>query len=345
MRLGIFDAMLGTGAPPISDFQVTFGALTNHTPIPTVADLPPLLSVRRLLLDDLLLSQARTFPQITLVTGQTVRSLRWTDDRVTGVAGSDRITGAAWLARGDTVIGADGRHSLVARLVNAAEYDLVPPLLATYYRYYRGVPPHQPVQLEAYRDDAGGSCYLFPNDSDLWTLAISFPQEQFATVRQNYEAALAEQITRKPELATRLATATAATAWQGAGDLTNRFRQPYGPGWALVGDAGYHRDPITARGIPDALLSASLLAAALTSNADRTAALADYQAARDAAVQPLYDLTVDRPPVGFTTATWSAAIGQILTDPAFLSTYIGVMAGAVPPAVLYTAAAAPMSER
>ncbi len=112
----------------------------------------------------------------------------------------------------------------------------------------------------------------------------------------------------------------------------------HGPGWALVGDAGYHRDPITGRGIADALRHTALLVAALGQPGD-TADLDAYQAARDALARPLYDFTVERPPAHVAPADWSAYLGRTLADPAFLSRYIGFMATVTPPDTFYTAEA------
>jgi 2-polyprenyl-6-methoxyphenol hydroxylase-like FAD-dependent oxidoreductase len=75
------------------------------------------------------------------------------------------------------------------------------------------------------------------------------------------------------------------------------FRKPFGPGWALVGDAGYNKDFITAQGIQDAFRDAELCVQALdeTSSGRRPfeAAMADYQAARDQQVLPMYEFTAE----------------------------------------------------
>ncbi|HEY8600909.1 MAG TPA: NAD(P)/FAD-dependent oxidoreductase [Thermomicrobiales bacterium] len=342
-RLGVLPAVRATGAPTISHFQITYGPYTNMAAIPTRHSYPPLLSVRRLVLDDILLRRARATPNITIREGVTVISLLREGETVVGVRGIARDTGAEMIAQGRIIVGADGRRSTVARAVAATEYDVVKPLLATYYRYYRGVQPLAAATLEAFRDEAGGFCYLFPCDDQLWTLAVSFPQEQFDRVRRDHEVALAAQIADKAGLLDRLAGAEAVTPWRGAGDLQNFFRVPYGHGWALVGDAGYHRDPITGRGIADALRSAELLSAALTGvwrgRTTQGAALAAYQQARDALVRPLYDFTVERPPADVAPGDWSGALARTISDPDFLSAYIGFMANVTPPEAFYSAAA------
>lgn len=347
-RLGVLPEVLAIGAPTIGRFRLAFGPHTNTAPIPTHGDYPPLLSVRRLVLDDILLSRARATPRITIREGATVRSLlREEGDgekgTIVGVRGTMRDTDVEFVARGGVTIGADGRHSTVAREVGAAEYDVVPPVLATYYRYYRGVRPLAEATLEAFRDADEGFCYLFPCDAGLWTLAVSFPQAEFNRVRRDHEAALATEIAKKEGLTERLAGAGVAAPWRGAGDLRNFFRVPHGPGWALVGDAGYHRDPITGRGIADALRGAELLSAALTGvwrgRTTYDVALAAYGQARDAFVRPLYDFTVERPPQGVTPADWSASLSRAISDPAYLSAYIGFMATVTPPEAFYSAAA------
>lgn len=340
--LGLLDAVLATGAPPLTRLCLTYGAARNVAPIPTTPPYPPLLSVRRIVLDNILVEQVRQEVGITFWEGCLVDGLLWEGETVVGVRGR-RHGHEVVEARARLVIGADGRHSRVARLVAAVEYDVVPPLLATYYGYWRGIAlPDEPA-LAAYRDAQGGYCYLFPCDAGFWTVAISMPQQRFPDVRRDHERAVAEEIARKPELARRLAGAVRVGPLRGAGDLVNFFRVPRGPGWALTGDAGYHRDPITARGIPDALHSAALLAGAL----DRAwrgelplgEALAEYQAARDALVKPLYDFTCERPPAGVEPAIWRRYLGGILTDADRLSAYAGFMAGVTPPDAFYSAAA------
>ena len=342
-HLGILGDILATGAPPIRRFRLSFGEYVNEAPIPHPGDYPPLLSVRRVVLDDLLLNAARRCDRITLREGTTVTDLLREGDTVVGVRGVVRGQSASFRAGAAVTIGADGRHSLVARQSGAATYDEVPPLLTTYYRYYRDVTPLPQATLEAYRDADGGFCYLFPCDAGYWTLAISFPQAEFDAVRRDHEAQLHRHITRKHGLAGRLAGAAAVSPWRGAGDLANFFRVPFGAGWALVGDAGHHKDPITGRGIADALRHAALLTAALD-QAQRgqttwVATLGDYQTRRDAQSRPLYNFTVDRPPTGTTPADWSTYLARAISDPDFLSRYIGFMATTTPPETFYAAEA------
>ena len=99
-----------------------------------------------------------------------------------------------------------------------------------------------------------------------------------------------------PDLAERVRAATRESRFVGTA-VPNYFRKPYGPGWALVGDAGYNKDFITAQGMHDAFRDAELCAAALDEAFSGArpfdAAMADYQTTRDRQVLPMYELTCE----------------------------------------------------
>jgi flavin-dependent dehydrogenase len=67
------------------------------------------------------------------------------------------------------------------------------------------------------------------------------------------------------------------------------MRQASGPGWALVGDAGFFKDPLTAHGMTDALRDAELLARAVVAGTE--AAMTGYRAARDDMAREMLDVT------------------------------------------------------
>lgn len=96
-----------------------------------------------------------------------------------------------------------------------------------------------------------------------------------------------------PALSGRLADCRRAEDIRGTADLANFFRKPYGPGWALVGDAGYHKDPAAAHGISDAFRDADLLAQAvyvgLCGEMPMDAALTQYEERRNEDAFPLYE--------------------------------------------------------
>ena len=124
----------------------------------------------------------------------------------------------------------------------------------------------------------------------------AWPREQFHTIRSDIEKNYMETIDLVPGLAERVRGGRREERFYGAADLPNWFRKPFGPGWALVGDAGYSKDPITAFGISDAFRDAELLSEAIgegfSGQRPLDDALARYEHRRNEAAMPLYETTL-----------------------------------------------------
>jgi len=109
------------------------------------------------------------------------------------------------------------------------------------------------------------------------------------------EAWLEALRTAAPELAERVLGGTVTAPIRGSVGLPNHLRRAAGPGWALVGDAGYHRDPITGHGLTDAFRDAELLAdaadAVLRYDADERVAMTEYERQRDDAIRDTFRIT------------------------------------------------------
>ncbi len=120
----------------------------------------------------------------------------------------------------------------------------------------------------------------------------------------------------------------------GTGDLPNFFRTPYGPGWALVGDAGYHRDPLTAQGISDAFRDAHLLSeaidAGLAGRLPLAETLAGYQRQRDEAATAMYQLTCQRATLEPPAPQMSQLLAALRGNQHDTDRLIGVLVGTVP---------------
>jgi 2-polyprenyl-6-methoxyphenol hydroxylase-like FAD-dependent oxidoreductase len=182
--------------------------------------------------------------------------------------------------------------SFVARSVGAEQYNERPRQLCGYYSYWSGLPMHG--RFETYiRGDRGFAAA--PTNDDLTLVVGGWPYAEFEANKRDIEGHYLEMFAREPSFAERISKATRETRVTGTA-VPNFFRKPFGPGWALVGDAGYNRDFITAQGISDAFHDAEVCADAiddaLAGRRDYAQAMADYQRSRDERVSPMYDFTV-----------------------------------------------------
>ena len=293
-RLGVLDAVLALGCPPLTrQFDYEDGAPDGvEEPPQEPGDIGYCLSVRRAPLDFILLERARAASTVEVIERARVRELLWDGDRVAGVALEDGRRAHAAL-----VVGADGRHSLVAKQVSPGVTHTAPPLRALYYRYVAGFPGpdgDRPDGAEfSLLDDE--IAYVFPSDSGLTCVAISVNLETFGWLRRDLEPRWNERIACHRGLSTRVAIATAATRLAGCGPERSYVRVPWGPGWALVGDAAMHQDPWSGLGMDSAGVHATFLADAIVEwlrrSADERTALAGYHQRRDAHGLPGYHET------------------------------------------------------
>ena len=238
---------------------------------------------------DALLQQCAVEAGADVRTLTSVDGLVEEDGRVAGVV----VDGRELRAR--VVVGADGKSSKVARWVGAETYREVPPARAGYYGYYRGVRPlvEPAVEIIFVGDTVA---FLFPMRPGEDCLAMEVPNGRFEEFRSDPQGTFERVYRSLPGMADRLADAVLEDRIMGTKGIPNHFRVPFGPGWALTGDAAYLKDPITGLGIGDALSQSFLLADALGAaldGADWTETMSAYQAQRDEALLPLFDLTID----------------------------------------------------
>ena len=256
-RWGLLDKVIASNCPPIRGLMFDVGAFQLAGAPPPVDGVAEAYSVRRIILDKILVDAA-VAAGVELRSAFSVEDLIQDDGQVTGIrgraAGGSPITESA-----QVVVGADGRNSLVARTVQASAYNTSPPLTCIYYAYWSGVPTDF---LEYYPLDGLG-IVVFPTNDGLTCISTSCPRSDFETFRSDIEKHFWQQLDRVPAFAERVRAGTREERFRGTGDLPFFFRKPYGPGWALVGDAGYHKDPLNGEGITDAFRDAELLSEAL----------------------------------------------------------------------------------
>ncbi len=284
-RLGVLEAVLELGCPPLTR-ELNYadgGTEPSEAPPQDPGEIGYCLSVRREPLDSILLERARVADRVNFAERTIVSDLLWSGDRVVGVQLADGRG-----ARAEIVVGADGRHSLVARKVTPAMEHETPPYRALYYRYvsgFLGPEGGKPNAAEfSVLDDE--IAYIFPSDSGLTCVAVSVNLKTFRWLRKDFEPRYAERIAQHRGLARRVAAADADGRLSGCGPERNYVRVPWGPGWALVGDAGLHQDPWSGRGIDMASVHATFLADAiidaLRGSADERTALSRYHEHRNA---------------------------------------------------------------
>ena len=286
---GLLQRIVDTNCPPITSVNMDYGdfPLDAHNLIApdgvAVAYGPRREAI------DLVLADAAREAGAEFRDQLTVEELLFEDGRVTGIRARTRL-GLTITEHASVVIGADGRRSRVAQAVNAPVYEAVPTLTVWYMGYWSGV-----------AGDRGGDAQ--PALDALGRVRLPHQRRAVRGVRRVWRRAAAGRA-GGPEDAIHGGARSGAGAGgrvragrregpiAGATDLPNFLRKPYGPGWALVGDAGAHKDPFLALGMCDAFRDAELLAAALHRHfADAVPydeALADYERQRNEATMMDY---------------------------------------------------------
>ena len=290
---GLLGRAMATGCPAITAMCVDQGDFLLSARDLAVDGVPVAFGPRRTALDHVLV-EAAVEAGAELREGFSVEALTTEGDRVTGIKGGDRRAGTSFTERATVTVGADGRNSHVARAVGAAEYEQVPSLTCWYFSYWSDVPGDA---LELY-DRHGRAIFAFPTNDNLFAVFVAWPIEELNAVRADIERQFLAALDGVPALGERVRAGHRADRFFGATDLRNFLRKPYGPGWALVGDAGCHKDPYLALGVTDAFRDAELLANALhdglSGRRPMDRALAEYEAIRNAATLPDYRMNLER---------------------------------------------------
>ena len=238
---------------------------------------------RRTTLDKILVDAARE-SGADVREGFAVTDYVFDDGRVAGIRGR-AADGREVEERATITIGADGRNSRLARTVRAPVYNETPPVLCYYFSYWSGI---EADAFELYaRPQQQRVIFAFRTEDDLYAVFVGAPMDGFAAIRGDVEAAFNAALDLAPGFGQRILAGRREERFYGASDLPNFYRKPFGPGWALVGDAGLHKDPYLALGICDALRDVELLARAIGDGLGgirpMDEALAEYEKARNAA--------------------------------------------------------------
>jgi flavin-dependent dehydrogenase len=257
-RWGLIDQVVDAGTPPVRAITLGFGNERIVFDVRPDYGIDTLYAPRRYVLDDILATAAAK-AGVDFRDKTTMTDLIHTDDgTVTGIrvgrgTDSEAIT-ARW------VIGADGHRSRVAHLTRSKFKESHQPTNAVHYAYYEGVGAHG----FWFQFTPGVNAGLVPTNDGQCLVFVGRPNH----LRQRFTADPDREFLRLirlggANLAGLVESGTRISGFRGTSGLAGFIRQAWGPGWALVGDAGYTKDPISAHGISDALRDAELCARAV----------------------------------------------------------------------------------
>jgi 2-polyprenyl-6-methoxyphenol hydroxylase-like FAD-dependent oxidoreductase len=295
-RLGVLEKVEKSGAPRLTHLvDDAEGIVIDGRYLP-IEGLDYGLCLRRFKLDGILAQEAQSHAGITFVENTVVQGLLEENGRVVGVKGHSSKNGSKLEARSEIVIGADGRNSTIAKLVNAQYNNFLPSFCGFYYGYFRNVKRQsEPAPVSTYRGRM--IFYMFPTDDELHLAAVEFPVEEFAQFRMDAKTNLIKRLMAEPTFEERLRDATLEGVVYGTKDMPIFQRISHGPGWALVGDASYNLDPVFAQGIGDAVRGAELLSGAISrayrENKPLDSYLGDYESKRNEEVEGMRLATID----------------------------------------------------
>jgi 2-polyprenyl-6-methoxyphenol hydroxylase-like FAD-dependent oxidoreductase len=284
-RWGLLDRIVAAGTPPVRRTTFRYAAEEITITIRPSHGIDALYAPRRTVLDPILVDAA-VDAGVDVRYGITVKDVRRDRaGRVTGIVGRDHA-GRAVAINARIVIGADGIRSTVADSVGARIEHQGTGAAAVVYGYWADVPAAGYEWI--FRTNAAAG--LIPTNDGLTCVFAG------ASPRRIGRGGLTilEEVVRdaSPDAADRVAAGTGPTGLRTFTGRPGHLRRAWGPGWALVGDAGYWKDPLSAHGLTDALRDSELLAravvAAATDSSEESEALAEYQAVRDRLSLPLF---------------------------------------------------------
>jgi flavin-dependent dehydrogenase len=325
---GLLDRVAASGCPPLDHVTYDVDGVRLAGCSRPVDGIGSAYAPRRDVLDPIL-AAAAVEAGVEFRAGCAFEDVVWSGDRVVGVRhrspGGGSVTERATL-----VVGADGRRSPVAAKVGAATLVEDPPRTCVYYTYWAGVSDH----FELY-ETTGQWVGAVPTNGGATLVQAYFPQSSFDRVRADAMTAYLENVrTVAPDLYDRMLAGGRLDRLYGTGDQQNFFRTAAGPGWALVGDAGHHKDSITARGITHAFLQAQLLTDligdGLADEPRRARALAEFGRQRDDALIDEYRDTLAVAKLS-TPPYRVSMLRDIAADPARTERFLSRMSGALRP--------------
>jgi 2-polyprenyl-6-methoxyphenol hydroxylase-like FAD-dependent oxidoreductase len=257
-RMGVLDEVEAAGAQRWWGVKLSLNGVPVHAPLPESWSAHPYgLSLRRQLLDPLLLDAVVRQPSAEVRLGWSAEGLLGRDGVVLGVRVRDPEGGRRCIGA-RLVVAADGRRSRLARAARLPERRL-PNRHTALIAYVDGVPREERPCLEGFYDE-GRSASMLPADAGLRVVGVMTPPDRWP--RAEWPERMLAELRRYPGMAERLRDARLVTAPTPARGLRNLLRRPSRPGFVAVGDAAAQTDPAFGQGISWALRSGGRLAEA-----------------------------------------------------------------------------------
>jgi 2-polyprenyl-6-methoxyphenol hydroxylase-like FAD-dependent oxidoreductase len=281
-RWGLLERIRASGAPAIRRTTFHYGSEILPVEIKPKDGVDALYAPRRTVLDSVLVGGAREAGADVRHGHALVDLVLDSQGRVTGAVIADAERRARKITA-ELVIGADGIRSKVARRVGAQKRYEASHTACSIYGYVEG----HPFDGYHWYWGEGAAAGAIPTH-DATCVFAGVPGSRVAEVRGDrlHDVYLQGLRAASPDLEALVAAVGTPTKLRAFPGVPSYLRESVGPGWALVGDAAYFRDPITAHGMTDALREAELLTHAVINGG-----LGDYQAARDARVRGMLDVT------------------------------------------------------
>jgi flavin-dependent dehydrogenase len=327
-RWGLLDDVIATGCPPIDTYSFDFGPFAIKGTPRSYDGHSTGYAPRRTVLDKILVDAAAD-AGAEIREGFSVEQVLVEDGVVIGIRGHG-ADGRSVTERARIVIGADGRNSRVAKAVTPGAYNEKPNLQWSYYTYWSGLPLDGMETI--IRPNRGWGA--FPTNDDLTLVVVGWPIAEASAYKSDVENNYLKTLEMEPEFASRIRSATREHRFIGA-SVPNFFRRPYGPGWALVGDAGYCKDPITAQGIADAFRDAELCSTAadqaLSGSRSFEEAMAMYQQVRDAEVMGIFNFTTELATLEPPPPDLQQLLGALAGNQDAMDAFVSVTTGALSP--------------
>lgn len=260
-KLGVLEDVRSAAPPLTTVWNYMDGHVISEPVYAPEEHLRYFLCERRITLDWILFQCVSRERNVEVRQGANVRDLVWHEGRVAGVRWSE--ADEMYEAGAQVVVGADGIYSTLAKTLEPAYETQFPVSRCMYYTYFLGLEPLDTASFAEHHFVGDTLTYVFPTDSGLTLVAVSAPISEFPSFKKEPLKRLRTHLETLPLLAARIQKAEVAAEVKGAGNIPCYQRLPYGPGWALVGDAGQVMDPWSGMGIDHAATHASFLADAL----------------------------------------------------------------------------------